>query len=195
MKCYLNSFTLYSFQNDLLEYFSLVHFVNEGILGTAATFRKHFENPILRGRDADATEADHQRGVEKLAELAAIVNRCIIRRTQALLSKYLPTKVEQVIYSTTPAKLSFTFRRHFIHGHLSSDTIIRGLRKYTKVQYSWFSPRLFVVLLMELGFNVEKCLFSGMQCSLVIRGFSNPGTLMEGIYWKSRWKPANYCAS
>ena len=53
-------------QNDLLEYFSLVHFVNEGILGTAATFRKHFENPILRGRDADATEADHQRGVEKL---------------------------------------------------------------------------------------------------------------------------------
>jgi DNA repair and recombination RAD54-like protein len=47
-------------QNDLLEYFSLVHFVNEGILGTAATFRKHFENPILRGRDADATEADHK---------------------------------------------------------------------------------------------------------------------------------------
>lgn len=39
-------------QNDLLEYFSLVHFVNEGILGTAAAFRKHFENPILRGRDA-----------------------------------------------------------------------------------------------------------------------------------------------
>jgi SNF2 family DNA or RNA helicase len=42
-------------QNDLLEYFSLVHFVNEGILGTAAAFRKHFENPILRGRDAGMT--------------------------------------------------------------------------------------------------------------------------------------------
>ncbi len=79
----------------------MVHFVNEGILGTAATFRKHFENPILRGRDADATEADHQRGVEKLQELASIVNRCIIRRTQALLSKYLPTKVEQVKYNDT----------------------------------------------------------------------------------------------
>ena len=48
-------------QNDLLEYFSLVHFVNEGILGTAQEFRKRFENPILRGRDADASDADHQK--------------------------------------------------------------------------------------------------------------------------------------
>ncbi len=62
-------------QNDLLEYFSLIHFVNEGILGTSAEFKKRFENPILRGRDADASEADHLKGVEKLEEMAAIVNR------------------------------------------------------------------------------------------------------------------------
>jgi DNA repair and recombination RAD54-like protein len=84
-------------QNDLLEYFSLVHFVNEGILGTAQEFRKRFENPILRGRDADATDSEHQRGIVKQQEMAEIVNRCIIRRTQALLSKYLPSKIEQVI--------------------------------------------------------------------------------------------------
>jgi len=84
-------------QNDLLEYFSLVHFVNEGILGTSQEFRKRFENPILRGRDADATDSEHQRGIEKQQEMAEIVNRCIIRRTQALLSKYLPTKLELVI--------------------------------------------------------------------------------------------------
>jgi DNA repair and recombination RAD54-like protein len=30
-------------QNDLLEYFSLVHFVNEGILGTATEFKRKFE--------------------------------------------------------------------------------------------------------------------------------------------------------
>jgi len=49
--------------------------VNEGILGTSAEFKKRFENPILRGRDADASEADHLKGVEKLEEMAAIVNR------------------------------------------------------------------------------------------------------------------------
>ncbi len=79
-------------QNDLLEYFSLIHFVNGGILGTAAEFRKRFEIPIIRGRDSSASEADQKLGNEKLNELASIVNKCIIRRTQALLTKYLPVK-------------------------------------------------------------------------------------------------------
>lgn len=84
-------------QNDLLEYFSLVHFVNGGILGSVSEFKKKFENPILRGRDADASDADHKRGTEKLVELASLVNKCIIRRTASILSKYLPVKVEQVV--------------------------------------------------------------------------------------------------
>ena len=84
-------------QNDLLEYFSLVQFVNEGLLGTAQEFRKKFENPILKGRDADASSEEVTRGQEKLKEMDDIVSRTIIRRTQALLSKYLPVKYEQVI--------------------------------------------------------------------------------------------------
>ena len=84
-------------QNDLLEYFSLVHFVNEGLLGTAIEFRKKFENPILRGRDGDATDAAVAAGKKAMEEMADIVNKSIIRRTQALLSKYLPVKVEQVV--------------------------------------------------------------------------------------------------
>ncbi|CAF1121335.1 unnamed protein product, partial [Didymodactylos carnosus] len=84
-------------QNDLLEYFSLIHFVNGGILGTAAEFRKRFENPIRRGRDANASDVEHSLAQEKLQELATLVNRCIIRRTQILLTKYLPVKIEQVL--------------------------------------------------------------------------------------------------
>ncbi|CAD5206385.1 unnamed protein product [Bursaphelenchus okinawaensis] len=86
-------------QNDLLEYYSLVNFVNPGMLGTAQEFKKKFENPILRGRDASATE-DHQKvGEEKLQEMVALVNKCIIRRTSALLTKYLPIKYEIIICS------------------------------------------------------------------------------------------------
>lgn len=84
-------------QNDLLEYFSLVHFVNGGILGTAQEFKRKFETPILRGRDASSTDAEHKKGQERLQELASIVNKCIIRRTQALLTRYLPVKIEQIV--------------------------------------------------------------------------------------------------
>ncbi|XP_030227574.1 DNA repair and recombination protein RAD54-like [Gadus morhua] len=84
-------------QNDLLEYFSLVHFVSAGILGTAQEFKKRFELPILKGRDADASDKDRQAGEEKLKELISVVNRCLIRRTSDILSKYLPVKIEQVV--------------------------------------------------------------------------------------------------
>ncbi|CAF3431755.1 unnamed protein product [Rotaria sp. Silwood1] len=84
-------------QNDLLEYFSLIHFVNSGILGTANEFRTRFENPIRRGRDAGGSDKEVQQAQEKLLELNQLVNRCIIRRTQVLLTKYLPVKIEQVI--------------------------------------------------------------------------------------------------
>lgn len=96
-------------QNDLLEYFSLVHFVNEGILGTAQDFRKNFEIPILRSRDTIATDKDHEKGQEKLRELTATVERCMIRRTSALLTKYLPQKVELVVCvrMTDPQKQSY----------------------------------------------------------------------------------------
>ncbi|KAM9762081.1 LOW QUALITY PROTEIN: DNA repair and recombination protein RAD54-like [Menidia menidia] len=90
-------------QNDLLEYFSLVHFVNAGILGTAQEFKRRFELPILRGRDAAAGPRDRELGEERLQELIAVVNRCMIRRTSEILSKYLPEKIELVVCcSLTP---------------------------------------------------------------------------------------------
>lgn len=39
--------------------------------GTAAEFRRRFELPILKGRDAAATDAEHQRGKEKLQEVVS----------------------------------------------------------------------------------------------------------------------------
>ena len=62
------------------------------LLGTASEFRTRFENPIRRGRDAGGSDKEVQQAQEKLQELNQLVNRCIIRRTQALLTKYLPVK-------------------------------------------------------------------------------------------------------
>lgn len=85
-------------QNDLSEYFALLNFSNPGLLGTRSDFRRNFEIPILRGRDADATDKEISRGEAQLAKLSSIVSKFIIRRTNDILSKYLPCKYEHVIF-------------------------------------------------------------------------------------------------
>ncbi|GAA5944920.1 hypothetical protein JCM3775_001102 [Rhodotorula graminis] len=85
-------------QNDLNEYFSLLDFCNPGYLGTKQEFHKQFELPILKGRDGDATDKQKERGNEAMKMLAEKVNKLIIRRTNDLLSKYLPVKYEHVVF-------------------------------------------------------------------------------------------------
>ena len=51
----------------------------------------------MKGQDALATDKEREVAVKCLEELATLVNRCIIRRTSALLNKYLPVKFEMVL--------------------------------------------------------------------------------------------------
>ncbi|TFY81562.1 hypothetical protein EWM64_g2452 [Hericium alpestre] len=85
-------------QNDLSEYFSLLNFAKPNFLGSKMDFRKNFENVIIRGRDADATDKSRADCEKKLKELGDLVSKFIIRRTNDLLSKYLPVKYEQVVF-------------------------------------------------------------------------------------------------
>lgn len=100
-------------QNDLSEYFALLHFANPNLLGSQADFRKRFELPILRGRDAAGTEEARKLGDERLTELSGIVNKFIIRRSNELLSKYLPLKYEHVVFCNM-APFQLDLYNHFI---------------------------------------------------------------------------------
>ncbi|KAL4908329.1 hypothetical protein BDW74DRAFT_166088 [Aspergillus multicolor] len=100
-------------QNDLSEYFALLNFANPDLLGSQNEFRKRFEIPILRGRDAAGTEEDRKKGDERLAELSGIVNKYIIRRTNDILSKYLPVKYEHVVFCNL-SQFQLDLYKHFI---------------------------------------------------------------------------------
>ncbi|KAL2000158.1 hypothetical protein VTN02DRAFT_3471 [Thermoascus thermophilus] len=100
-------------QNDLSEYFALLHFANPNLLGSQNEFRKRFEIPILKGRDAAGTDDDKKKGDERLAELSNIVNKFIIRRTNDILSKYLPVKYEHVVFCNL-GKFQLDLYNHFL---------------------------------------------------------------------------------
>ena len=111
-------------QNDLSEYFALLNFTNPGLLGTKVEFRRNWELPILRGRDADSTEIERLQGDEKLAQLAALFNRFIIRRTNDILSKYLPIKYEHVVFCAL-SPLQTALYRYFLSSS-EVKTLLRG---------------------------------------------------------------------
>lgn len=100
-------------QNDLTEYYALLSFANPGLLGSRAEFRKKFELPILRGRDSLGSDSEREAGDARLKELLAIVNRFIIRRTNDILSKYLPVKYEHVVFCK-PAPFQVDLYRYFV---------------------------------------------------------------------------------
>ena len=62
-------------QNDLDEFYSMVHFANPDLLGTQHDFHRLYQNPILRGREPDATDKDRAKGEAKASELGKLVNQ------------------------------------------------------------------------------------------------------------------------
>ena len=84
-------------QNDLDEFYSMVHFCNPDLLGSEKHFHRVYQNPILRAREPDATPRDRDEGEKKSGELGRIVNQFILRRTNTLLSNHLPPKLVCVV--------------------------------------------------------------------------------------------------
>jgi len=98
-------------QNDLSEFFAMVNFVNDGVLGSPKAFLKDFEKPILKSRQPSATEEDIDKGQEASTELAQTTSHFILRRTADILSKYLPTKTEYVLFCTPTKEQANVYRQ------------------------------------------------------------------------------------
>ncbi|XP_078317379.1 DNA repair and recombination protein RAD54B-like isoform X2 [Crassostrea virginica] len=85
-------------QNDLQEFFSIVEFCNPGLLGSSASFKRVFENPIVASRQPNASAEDLELGAERGSELSRITKQFVLRRTQDINTKYLPPKCEIVLF-------------------------------------------------------------------------------------------------
>jgi len=142
-------------QNQLQEFYAMVDFANPGVLGTPAQFRRHFEAPILAGREPDASDTEAALGAERSAELSAIVNKFILRRTNALLSAHLPPKVvELVCCRMTP--LQYQLYCHFVQSRsvrslFASQKSARVLSAITSLRKLLNHPKLIYDMMQSAG--------------------------------------------
>ncbi|XP_056378478.1 DNA repair and recombination protein RAD54B isoform X1 [Hyla sarda] len=85
-------------QNDLQEFYALIDFVNPGILGSLSTYRKIYEEPIIRSREPSANKEEKKLGDERAAELGRLTGLFVLRRTQEVINKFLPPKIESIVF-------------------------------------------------------------------------------------------------
>lgn len=85
-------------QNELAEFFALIDFVNPGILGTYAMFKREFEDIIVESQQPECHPQIIARGKEKASELNEVTEKFILRRTQDVNNKYLPSKNEYIVF-------------------------------------------------------------------------------------------------
>ncbi|KNC97493.1 uncharacterized protein SPPG_07408 [Spizellomyces punctatus DAOM BR117] len=100
-------------QNDLSEFFSIIDFVNPGVLGTFNTFKKVFQDPIMKSRDRSCTPEEYDLGQKRSKELSRLTHMFILRRTSEVNARYLPPKSEFVLFCR-PTALQLSMYRHIL---------------------------------------------------------------------------------
>jgi DNA repair and recombination RAD54-like protein len=78
-------------QNSLDEVLTLLSLSNPALFKNAS-FSKHYVNPIMRGRQPGATDAQVALANQKIADLGLITSKIILKRDNSLLAAHLPPK-------------------------------------------------------------------------------------------------------
>lgn len=92
-------------QNDLNEYYTIINFVNPGILGSFAEFQKEYLRPILKARDKGCILRELVReGRKKSKELISITKAFVLRRTKDSIRNFLTDRTDVLIFCR-PTKL------------------------------------------------------------------------------------------
>nr|XP_046159344.1 DNA repair and recombination protein RAD54B-like [Oncorhynchus gorbuscha] len=157
-------------QNDLQEFYSIIEFVNPGILGSSAAYRKVYEEPILRSRQPICTEEERDLGEERAAELSRLTGLFILRRTQEIINRYLPPRLDWTVFcSPSPlqrelyqALLSHRVIRACLQGstqthtHLACITALKKLCNHPGLLYSTVQER-------SDGGSAEGSLYEGLR--------------------------------
>ncbi len=105
-------------ENNTFDLYAQMTFLNPGLLGSPADFKKNYSEPIDKYKDKDRAD-----------ELQRIINPFLLRRTKEQVAKELPPKVESVLYcemESEQRKVYDAYRnkyRDYLLGKIEEDGI------------------------------------------------------------------------
>ncbi|XP_077432502.1 DNA repair and recombination protein RAD54B isoform X2 [Vanacampus margaritifer] len=164
-------------QNDLQEFYTIIEFVNPGILGSTTAYRKVFEEPILRSRQPSCSEEDKALGDERASELSRLTGMFILRRTQEIINRYLPPRLDWTLFCR-PSPLQQDVYRHLLSHRVFRDCLQGFLQAHTHLAC--------ITALKKL------CNHPGLLHATVtdkMKSVSEEGSLYEGL---AQFFPENY---
>ncbi|XP_051720938.1 DNA repair and recombination protein RAD54B [Ctenopharyngodon idella] len=144
-------------QNDLQEFYSIIEFVNPGILGTSAAYRKIYEEPILRSRQPTCTEEERCIGEERAAELFRLTGVFTLRRTQEIINQYLSERIEWTVFCK-PTELQLR-----LYGVLLATRPIRACLSGASTHTYTHSPHLACINALKKLCNHPGLLYNTLQ--------------------------------
>ena len=101
-------------QNDLKEFYAIACVVNPNVLGSPASFARKYEDPIVRSKQPDATVEEIEDGKIRAEELNELTSAFILRRTQDVISKFLPPKTEMILFCRPTQLQSYIYEKALI---------------------------------------------------------------------------------
>lgn len=108
-------------QNDLEEFYTIIDFINPGILGSFGRFKREYILPIARSRDVNAKQNQTlvEQGLLRSDQLIEITKRFILRRTNEILQQYLPPRTDLIIFCKPTAEQVEAFHKILTEGQLN----------------------------------------------------------------------------
>lgn len=100
-------------QNDLSELYAMIDFVCPDLLGDYNTFKKVFEDPILKSRTQFCSREERELGQSRSTVLGDITKIVVLRRTADILDGYLRPKTEAIVFCS-PAPVQIDLYRHVL---------------------------------------------------------------------------------
>lgn len=125
--------TGYPLQTKLVEYWTMMDFVQPDVLGSLKDFRDRFEKPILAGQRIDSNSKDVITANKRILVLQHKLSSIVLRRGSDLLEALLPKKREYVVWCK-PSRLQERLYAAFLSWRKTKVDRLNSLLCYNQLK-------------------------------------------------------------